>query len=427
MADSFYESALAKLEKLGHKRKPVARLNTGDVKGPTILSRDPKESTIPPIFIPLQNVQEAKELGGFPNTDFETGKLGNDLLPIPQAFRTEVTPHPDPFSPQICDALRAYIYGNSTFVQSYQDVLNNLRFPLTLTVHEGEDLIVTKGKPLIVKDDGHGNPIAVVFRKITVEPGGQIIWQGANGSLIAKELIYQSPTGGVQLNALLANGAAGTDGQNFVSVGAPGGKGEDGATPAKPGGEGVDGNPGKDNKNSCARSATDGTEGRPGADGGEGQPGERGGDGNEVNVTVDSISGIVYVGSGGGTGGEGGKGGNGADGGRGGNGGSGSSHCGPGKGKDGGKGGNAGKGGKGGDGGDGRNVYFTYKSGSPQFTLKQATGTGGTGGKAGSPGQGGKGGSSGGNTGDNGKTADSGLTGKTGNPGQVFINGKSLS
>jgi hypothetical protein len=423
MSESFYESALEKLRRFGHTRKPVARLHTGDSQGPIILTHRREHSTLEPVYITLKNVDEAKELGGFPNSDFDDGKLGVDFLPIPQQFSAAVTPDPHPFSTQICNALRAYIYGDSDFVTSYKDVLNKLRFPMTLTVLEAEDVTVSKGKPLIIKDDGHGQPFAVVFRKITVEPGGQIIWQGAQGSLVAQELIYQQPTGGVSLESLLSSG----DGpeQNFVSVGAPGGDGGNGGSPEKSA-DGPDGNPGKDNKNSCARAATDGEKGVDGADGGKGSDGENGGDGNEVNVTVDSISGIVFVGSGGGTGGKGGNGGRGGDGGKGGDGGAATSHCGAGKGKDGGKGGDGGYAGKGGDGGNGKNVYFTYKSGSPSFVLKPATGTGGKGGDGGVGGTGGKGGTNGGTSGATGKTRDGGKTGLTGAPGQIFVNGKQL-
>jgi len=425
LPESFYEDAIAKLRKRVPQRKAARSLSTGDFPGPMILSRDRNESAVEPVFIELKDIDEAKDLGGFPNSEFESGKLDIDLLPIPQAFSREVTPNPQPFSQPICQAMQAYIYGDSKFVKSYRDVLNQLRFPLTLTVHEGEDIVVKKDHPLIIKDNGHGEPFAVVYRKITVEPGGQIIWQGATGSLIAKEMIYQQPTAGVDLAGLLKTAAA--DGQNFVSVGAPGGDGSDGTTPNDPGTDGTDAVVGKDNKNSCARQPVDGTEGKPGPDGSDAEDGEAGGDGNEVNVTIDNISGIIYVGSGGGKGGKGGKGGDGKNGGRGGNGVDKTSHCDGKSGKKGGKGGKAGKGGKGGDGGDGKNVYFTYKAGSPNFILTQATGTGGTGGSAGSPGSGGKGGTHGGDAGDNGDKADGGKTGATGLPGQVFINGKALS
>ena len=422
MEESFYQSGLEKLKRLGYERNPIMRLHTGDRPGPTILARRAEDSSFEPVYVTINNIDEATELGGFPDSDFEEGKLGNDLLPIPQHFSTEVTPHPQPFSRQICDALRAYIYGNSRFVSSYKDVLNTLRFPMKLAVYEAEDVTVTKGKPLIIKDDGHGEPFGVVFKKITVEPGGQIIWQGAQGSLVAKELIYQQPTGGITLESLL--GGDGPE-QNFVSIGADGGDGGNGGSPGKSP-DGPDGNAGANNKNSCSRQATDGTKGTDGANAGKGQDGGPGGDGNEVNVTVDSITGTVFVGSGGGKGGKGGNGGRGGDGGKGGNGGAGTSHCNAGAGKDGGKGGDGGLNGKGGDGGNGKNVYFTYKSGSPNFVLKQATGSGGTGGTGGVGGDGGKGGTNGGVGGGSGKTQDAGGTGATGAPGQIFVNGKQL-
>src|SRR5436853_1831406 len=114
MADSVYQTTLAKLRSLGHQSKPVARLNTGDTPGPTILSRDPAKSAIAPSFVVVNHVDELKDLGGIPDSEFEDGDLANDmLLRVPPPFNREITPNAQPLSPEGCAATRTYIYGNS--------------------------------------------------------------------------------------------------------------------------------------------------------------------------------------------------------------------------------------------------------------------------------------------------------------------------
>lgn len=432
MAESVYESTLAKLRQFGHESKPLARLNTGDTPGPTVLSRDPAESAIAPSFLMLRNIDEVKEVGGVPDTVFADGEVGRSA-PV-QPFNP-ATMRLRRFSPEICAAMGAYLFGDSALVRSYKDVLNALRFPMAVAVHEVQEVIVTKDHPLIISGDGYGNPIALIFKKVTVEPGGEIIWKGAGGVLSAEEMIYQQRPGEEPDHPnLVSTGLSGPDGDHGKN-GTPGGNGQDGFGGVSSEGPEEDDETGGAyqfswlGKGDCKQQATNGTNGTAGARGQDGQAGVHGGDSNEINIKCEKIEGTLRVGSGGGNGGNGGNGGDGGNGGRGGNGGAGTSKCSAGIGGNGANGGDGGDGANGGNGGKGGNVFFTYTNGSPRFTLVTATGTAGKNGVGGKVGTGGVGGtgSISGTSGKEGTTAGkNGQQGVAGTPGKIFINGKVL-
>jgi len=406
-----YERDMEKLAQYGllSRGSQNGVLKTGDRKGPMILSTDPEKSHIEAFVITVNDIDELKELSGISNEQLESNDWERNFT-YPPPYSAERLKKADPFAPDICQAFRAYIYGDASQVESYKGILNELRFPLKLTVFSAEDITVSPDHPLIIRDEsGHGEPVVVAYNTVTVEPGGQIIWE-ATGKMTANQMTFQESSE-----------------QNFISKGANGGNGGDGSS-GSPGSPGTDGNPGQDNKNSCNRAATDGTAGGAGTNGGDGQEGGRGGDGNPVNISVEVLNGTVNIGSGGGNGGNGGSGGDGGNGGKGGNGGSGTSNCKQAKGGNGGKAGNGGNAGKGGDGGDGKDVYVTYQSGDPNFVLKPATGSPGnpgTPGKAGTPGQGGSGNPAG-STGASGTGGAAASAGQTGTAGTIYINGKEL-
>lgn len=422
MSNSFYETDMAILKEYGVQldQIEITSIRTGDSPGPTVMSNDPNKSHVKAQTITVESIHHLKRIGGIPDRAFKDGQM-NSNLPTPASYNPEQSSINTPYDPTLCAAYKAFMFGNSERVVSYEETINDLRFPVTMSVFTGEDIVVTAGSPLIIRDEeGHGDPIALVYNKITVEPGGQIIWE-APGKLTAKEMIFQEPVGRSLDEVLKENGTE----QNFISKGADGEDGPEG--PFGPDGpDGPDGNKGKDNKNSCARDATDGTKGGDGVDGSDGSDGSNGGDGNNVNNTFDILTGTINVGSGGGKGGNGGKGGDGGKGGKGGNGGAATDNCKSGKGKNGGNGGKAGDGGAAGAGGDGQDVFITYLSGDPTFVLKQATGGAGVQGTAGARGAGGAAGTPGGEPGVQGDKGEKGATAEPGIPGRIYINGEEL-
>lgn len=421
MADErgVFEADLAKLEVYGitpeRREEQLAELAAAaEQDGPLVLHHDPDLSDVSPLVITVETIQALADLNGVPDSRFDDdGWI--DPFPTPPPYADLSTAHQRAYSPEMCAAREKWLFGDSRAVASYGDAINDTSFPMDVAVFIGKDFTASPGHPLVVPGDGHGQPTAVLFDTVTVEPGGQIIWEASTGKMTANVIDF-----------VVADGVDATAEQNFVSKGADGGKGGPGAKGGT-GGKGGKGSPGQDNKNSCKRSATDGTNGTGGTKGTKGTDGGRGGSGSVVNVVVETLNGVCNIGSGGGDGGDGGVGGDGGDGGAGGDGGDGTKQCPAGKGADGGAGGAGNNSGDGGDGGDGGKVTVTYTKGDPTFTMVPSTGKGGNAGAAGSGGNGGAAGSPGGSAGQPGQSGATGSAGAAGTPGTVTVNGRQLS
>ncbi|NHB89758.1 hypothetical protein [Photorhabdus tasmaniensis] len=396
----------------GTERQPK-QLNTSDFDGPVIFSNDPKTATVPPAFFTVQTIQEMKELGGVPDSEYGPGGMEPNH-PLPEPYSAERLANVTGNHADICKAFRAYIYGYSPLVKDYEDILNAKRFPMKVALYSGEDIVVTADHPLYVGDpNSHGEAVTVNYGKVIIEPGGQIIYL-TNGTLNADEIIVNAPTT-----------PRDDQSQDIVNQGGDGGNGGDGSD-GRSGGNGSNGSAGEDNKSSCARPATAGTSGVNGTSGADGGDGAGGHTANDITINATSLNGVINMLTQGGKGGNGGNGGKGGNGGNGGNGGGSTSHCGAGKGGNGGNGGDGGKAGNGGKGGDGGKIYVTYKNGNPTINAKALGGNGGNSGYAGSGGTGGSSGSGSpsGNTGQNGKSGGTGSAGLAGSVGEIFINGK---
>uniref|UniRef100_UPI0036DD6DBA hypothetical protein n=1 Tax=Photorhabdus sp. RM322S TaxID=3342825 RepID=UPI0036DD6DBA len=396
----------------------LKQLKTSDFDGPIVFSHDPKIATVPPAFFTVQTIQELKELGGVPDSEYGTGGM-EPHHPLPEPYSAERLANVTGNHADICKAFRAYIYGYSPLVKDYEDILNAKRFPMKVALYSGEDIVVTASNPLIVGNKGrHGEPVNLVFNKITIEPGGKIIYL-TNGTVEANEVVVVNspkpyPTPGDN------------DGPNIESIGSNGNNGGSGNN-GSAGRDGSNGSAGKDNKNSCAKSATNGTAGGSGTKGARGSDGENGRHAGDVNFKIGTLNGFVNMLTQGGNGGDGGNGGNGGNGGKGGNGGGSTNNCNAGYGGNGGNGGDGGNSGNGGNAGDGGNIYFTYQEGgSATFQARAIGGNGGKGGNGGAGGAGGAGGkgSSGGNPGKGGSSGTTGAAGKAGAVGSVYVNGK---
>ncbi|WP_237386903.1 hypothetical protein [Xenorhabdus sp. Sc-CR9] len=399
------------------ERQPK-QLKTSDFDGPVIFSHDPKIATVPPAFFTVQTIQELKELGGVPDSEYGPGGM-EPHHPLPEPYSAERLANVTGNHVDICKAFRAYIYGYSPLVKDYEDILNAKRFPMKVALYSGKDIVVAASNPLITGDENsHGEPVVLTFNKITIEPGGKIIYR-TNGTVIADEaVIVNSPNPDPTPDD--------NDDPHLIVIGgngSNGGKGNDGSG----GRDGSNGSAGKDNKNSCAMQATNGTAGSDGTDGARGSDGGKGEDADDVYFNTRTLSGFVNMLTQGGDGGNGGNGGNGGSGGKGGNGGASTSECSAGKGGKGGNGGNGGNSGNGGNAGDGGNIYFNYQEGgSATFQSRAIGGTGGKGGTGGSGGAGGGGGtgSTGGAPGSSGSSGSTGADGKAGAIGAIYVKGK---
>ncbi|EQC00979.1 hypothetical protein [Photorhabdus temperata] len=256
-------------------------MKTADFDGSVIFSDDPKIATIPPAFFTVQTIQELKKLGGVPDSDYGPGKM-EPHHPLPEPFSAERLANAPGNHIDLCKAFRAYIYGNSALVKDYEDIINAKRFPMKVALYSGDSITVAASNPLIVQSqDGHGEPVVLVYKQITIEPGGQIIYR-TNGTvqtnIIAKVSISDSDDEPYNIINQGGNGSNGGNGNN----------GYDGRS-------GNNGNAGKDNKNSCATGATAGTNGSNGIDGGVGSNGGNGSNAYDINLNVNHITGSVNL------------------------------------------------------------------------------------------------------------------------------------
>ncbi len=388
--------------------------HTSDYEGGMILSHDPERSHIPPKFVTITDVDMMKNLCGVAD---ETAKATGVIHPIPPAVHEVGYSVSSPTDPHVCQAMSAYIHGNSELVSSWKPTLNRLRFPIQAAVFTGGSITIDPGHPLRLEGT-EAKPFAGLFNVVTIDNGGQIITKGP-GTVSVDEMKMALP---IQDNNVLLS--VGDNVTTLVALGGDGGNGGDGGDGANAKGGSTGAAATSKDKSSCNLAGAGG----PGGDGTDATKGGDGGDGGNalpVTYNVTTMNGNYLVGSVGGNGGDGGIGGKGGDGGDGGPGGAAytghtDSTCAAGAQGKGGNGGKAGDGGKGGNGGNGDKVYINYTSGAPiiNMTTQKANGGNGggikgTGGQAGTGNPNGTGGGSG--------TPGTGGTG--GNPGSVIING----
>lgn len=409
------------LAELGWRREdfPPLVLNTGDTPGVTYLSRDPDIiSVIKPRFFKLKSVEEQKRWGGIPNEDFRSGYMEeHHEIPPPlsgeeEALVNSLTGMNAGLRVKICQAYSAYIFGDSDKVANYKKIIDNVHFPCYVAVFAGQELIVKKGHPLVIKAKNELEPVTLVFDTITVEPGGEILCL-ADTTIVCKSLV----------NSGSINGLPVEEGAVIHGIGTRGKDGLDGSN----GGDGRNGAPGEPAREDDKRCLVPASPGNPGGHGNHGQHGgngERGQDGLPMVIDTLEIKGKFLLGNFGGNGGSGGSGGDGGNGGNGGPGGVGSFYCQPGPQAQGGSGGSGGDGGCGGHCGSGKNVYLTYrgKKAGTVILMEQTQSVPGKGGKGGKGGNGGQG-CPGGKPGSDGNR---GTDGTKSLPGRVFVNGKPI-
>ena len=137
----------------------------------------------------VDSVQHLKQLTGIPDHDYHSKKYSDGFVHYPKQMRDLAIPTLKSCKNDVCElknqmspaqhrevgkALHAYIKGDSTKVADYEDHINAIHFPMTVTSYAAEDLIITKDKPLIV-DSPNDQPVHLVYGTITVEPGGYIL------------------------------------------------------------------------------------------------------------------------------------------------------------------------------------------------------------------------------------------------------------
>lgn len=358
--------------------------------------------------ISVPDIKTLKSLMGTPDSLIEEGSREDITSPPMEMSRERETEllktDRGLFLNETCDAYQTYIYGNSKDAESYERVINKLRFPSEVETYEIDELHLKEGE---VREFGKENPekhIAVLVNKLIMEKESEI-----RSYCFADFTVKDS--GQIDKTAKMEN--CGT-------------KGTDGNTPQQTGDAGTAGTKGEDAKSgskSCDREAGAGGCGSAGGAGYPGGNGGNGGNGSTMTMTFSNVQGefpeILCYGGAGGTGGSGSAGGTGGAGGAGGNA---SGEC-----KNGGRQGAGGAGGVGGDGGDGGHggnggdiilTIFLNEGQSPLAVKTNCTGgAGGAGGKGGTGGAGGTGSVNGAP----GRSGNTGNSGNSGNAGKISI------
>jgi hypothetical protein len=163
----------------------------GSHAGAMVISADPVHDNLDSRLIDVSSVQHLKEIAGIPDSYYKSHRGADAAVIYPPEPATDFTRAIaqaradscalesliDPSDlERINEATLAFVNGNSEKVIRYEPVINALRFPAQVILTVGEDITVTKEKPLII---GENSPHVIggkcIFGIVTIEPGGQII------------------------------------------------------------------------------------------------------------------------------------------------------------------------------------------------------------------------------------------------------------
>jgi hypothetical protein len=155
---------------------PIIR--TGDKKGPTCLSADPKISDFPAQKMTVSDLDELKRLFGIADADFQKGAIP-EHHPVPPPWDPKLNGHmpqdlPATDNNNIVRAMVAYLWGDSSKVKSYKAIIEKHHLPMDIATFAVDTIVVSPGSPLQLGPGNSGSTIA----SITIEQGGQIVVVG---------------------------------------------------------------------------------------------------------------------------------------------------------------------------------------------------------------------------------------------------------
>jgi hypothetical protein len=163
----------------------------GSHPGAMVISADPVHDNLGSRLIEISSVQHLKEVAGIPDSYYKTHRGADAAViyppePVTDFARAIAQARADSCALEslidpgdmecINEATLAFVNGDSEKVIRYEPVINALRFPAQAILTVGEDITVTKDKPLIIGENSpHVIGGKVIFGTVTIEPGGQII------------------------------------------------------------------------------------------------------------------------------------------------------------------------------------------------------------------------------------------------------------
>jgi hypothetical protein len=143
----------------------------------------------PSANITVANIRELANYGGVKDEEYLNGSASDAFVKYPAKLSTLSAPTLAACDGDVCklkdsmslehhqavnQAMQAYLLGNSTKVQEYEEHINALHFPMQMAVYAAQDIVITKDNPLII-DNPEGHPSSYVYGTVTVEEGGYIL------------------------------------------------------------------------------------------------------------------------------------------------------------------------------------------------------------------------------------------------------------
>ena len=121
-------------------------------------------------YIEIPDIDTLKLVTGTPDSEYESAEGITYEDPHIEKLDSPAT---------VCKALRTYVYGYSKFVEQHKKALQRLSFPRKIACFGGEytELIVKANQTLRIREDDD-KPVCCHFKKVTVESGGQILFEG---------------------------------------------------------------------------------------------------------------------------------------------------------------------------------------------------------------------------------------------------------
>lgn len=153
--------------------------NAQSGKQELVFSSDPIESHVPPIYVSVGSIADAKRLVGVDDDSDDAHVAYPQAFPQQYAdvFRTAKSKgevfgkvYPE-FFVQLEKAAHAYVMGNSRKVQEYEDAINAVLFPGRIAVFTGDDLIIPQDGIFRIKGP---DPIYLNYQSIITGSDAEI-------------------------------------------------------------------------------------------------------------------------------------------------------------------------------------------------------------------------------------------------------------
>lgn len=167
---------------------PQQMSTENDAQG-VVLGHPAVNAALPPArTITVNSIAELSQYGGCSDEEYTSGRASDAFVRYPQPLSALSAPGLAECDGDVCklkdsltleqheavsQAMHAYVMGNSSKVQEYEEHINALHFPMQMAVYAAQDLVITADNPLVV-DNPNGSPTTLIYGTVTVEQGGYI-------------------------------------------------------------------------------------------------------------------------------------------------------------------------------------------------------------------------------------------------------------